>query len=459
MDVITFDIPLLIIGIASLIWFRLFRPTHVFQVACQFFGTFWAQYTFGVTWSLGRLAPFLSASSLSRVKVRFAKLFFPFVAYVVFAGLVLSFFWKIPAGVDFFYAEGRIWIQLFVFLSIMLSVKAFAVGMLHRDGPVLLWKALTFVMLIHGLASLYQYLAVGLGYPLIGISRSHGETGQAGVADVAAFGVGDELIYRPGGLAGEPKTAAILFGIYFISHLLSASPLVASRNWKRLARLSFVLSVFGFFAAFSTSAFVGALLVPFLALPLYAMNKRQLFKYFMIVFFSIVVFITAYFVLTEFSGIDLVDLMMNRTIERFDMNEIDPPILAALSVIWNDPVVLFFGTGIGGGSFSIMEYLNTVYQYAFAPNVGMVLFLLEFGLVGSLLLLVPFALLTLKISTFIRNHRVSSSSDMTQWTVKFLFIVGVSTMCFILSGSGISMGFPLALGCLLAAAQISEARA
>lgn len=459
MNTVIFDGPILVIGIVSLLWMRFHRSATVFQVACQFFGTFLAQYSFIVAWSLGKIVPILSCTSVPRQRVKFAVLFMPFVGYVLISGLILSNFFKIPSGVAFAYGAGRIWVQLFVFATMVMSSRALAAGLLHEHGGIILWKGLTVAALVHGIASLYQYLAIAAGLPLIGISRSHGETIDGGVGDVAAFDFGGITdIYRPGGLAGEPKTVAVIFGIYLFCQILSGWPPGASVRWKQLAKCAVAMSLVCFVGAFATSAFLGAAMCAVVLVPFFANSRRNLTKLVKYFVLSVVALAIAFVGVKYLLNINFFDIIMLRTIGRIGEGGVDAPIEAALHIIASSPMVLFFGTGIGGGSFEIMSYLKTVYQYALAPNVNMVLMLLEFGAVGTLLLLVPFCILSLRVGAVIRDSRRSGGSSVRSWSVKLMFVAGVSTMCLMVSGSGIPMGFSLSVGCMLAAAQLATQR-
>src|SRR5215467_8259501 len=107
MDVLTLDAPLLIIGLPLLIWLRLTKPNHVFQIWCQFIATFWAQYSWIVSWSLGKLVPILSATSPGKNRTPLLHLFVPFVVYTIVASMLASLFWAIPADVSVMYGEYR----------------------------------------------------------------------------------------------------------------------------------------------------------------------------------------------------------------------------------------------------------------------------------------------------------------------------------------------------------------
>jgi hypothetical protein len=444
---ITLDAPLLIIGLSLLVWLRLRKPDYHFQVACQLIGTIWAQYSYIVSWSLARLVPYIAASTFSFRRVNNSYLYAPLVIYVVLAALIASLYWKIPPGIQFVYGEGRIWIQLTIFVSLVLSSLTFAIAMSDQNGPLLMWKALVLIALLHGVAFLYQYIAVYYGLPLIGISRAHGLTSLDDIGDVAVFGLDGFAIYRPGGLAGEPKTVAVIFGITLLAAFLVGRPPVIGRRWIYLSRTALVLSIVGFVGAFSTSAYVGFVIAVTGLMAIGGIGRLKYVKYF---FIAIILIFASDYVLITFGLPSLRELLSVRLLERIYENEIDPPVEAAIEILANNDLILLFGAGFGGGTFYIQDRLASSFEYALTPNVGAVAILLEIGLVGTLLLFVPFAL------TILLARRKMSKLDVDNaWESRFLLVLGITTMSFMLTGSGIPLGFPLAIGSVLGAVNLS----
>lgn len=442
MQVIELDIPLLLVGLISLLWIRVRRPFYEFQVACQFFGTFWAQYSFVVSWSLGKLIPYISSSSVFNKRIPFGLNFFPFVFYVVFYSVISSFFWKIPVGVEFAYGEGRVWIQLSSFIFLVLTTRGFAAAMSDERAVALMWKAIVVLGLLHGGAFFYQYGATVLGLPFIGISRAHGLNFESGVGDVAAFSVdGGIEILRPGGLAGEPKTVAIVFGLILISLLTSGSPPNVLRRWALASKLSVALSAIGFVGAFSTSGYIGFVVSLVVLVFLKVIKGKIALRSLLLIAMVLAV---GELVLLYLALPSLVDLIALRTFDRVGQgSEMDPPVEAAVSIMASDFSVLMLGTGVGGGSFRIMEYMGKVFEYSLSPNIGVVAFVFEFGVLGLLLFLGPFFVLAVRIAMMIRSGG--------RWSAKFLISLGVPAMVFMMTGSGIALGYPLAVGALLGA--------
>lgn len=448
METFTLDIPLLLTGLAALLWLRFRRSNEIFQVACQFVGTFWAQYSFGVSWSLGKLVPFLAASRSGKKRIKHASIFIPFVAYAVLGGSLAVLAWDIPERVDFAYGQGRFLLQTVILLTLAFTARAFAQAMTMPSGPQTMWKALVLMGLVHGVAFSYQYLASAFGLPYIGISRAHGQTLIEGTADFAAFRIAGMDILRPGGLAGEPKTVAVIFGIVLLPCLLAGRPVGLSRRWEIASSASVAMAAVGFVGAFSTSAFIGAALAYLLLIGIGMVRAKRTFIV-VGVFVATMVSIEGVLRWLELPGIT--ELLRERTLDRLQGGErLDPPVAAALQLLSHDVRILFFGTGNGGGTFFVKEQLGVSdFEYAMTPNVGMVAMLLEFGVLGSLLLLLPAGYLFFLATARMRRH----STEDGKWEVKFLLALSVTCFVLMLSGSGIALGYPLAIGGLLGAAQ------
>lgn len=451
MNAITFDTPLLFGSLLWLLWLRLFAPAYRFQLSSQLVGTLWAQYPFMLSWSLAKLVPILSATTWYPRRIRGASLFMPFIVYTIAGGLVSSFFWNVPSYVSYLYGEGRLWVQFVTFLSLVLCTRAYAAALLSPEAPLLMWKVIVSIGIIHGLAFLYQYLAAYVDLPLIGISRAHGLTLDGAAGDLAAYSVGGIDILRPGGLAGEPKTVAVLFGVVLVMSIVCGNPIKQDKKWNLLYKTSIALSGSCFVAAFSTSAYVGLLasVVGLVALGFVRFSGYVKIVVIALLSIGIVEFVLAYKdlpTLTELFSLRFYDRIIN-----VQKGAMDPPVEAALQVLTTNPLVLLFGTGIGGGTFYLQDYLKTQFEYAFAPNIGGVHLLLEHGLIGTLLFLGPVFLLLVKVRLMMVSDRY-----VVPWEWKFIFGLSVSSMMFMLSGSGIAMGYPLAIGSLLGIVNIQR---
>ena len=447
MNAIEIDIPLLIGGLLALIWIRFRKPVYFFQVACQFVGTLWGQYSLGISWSLAKLVPFLAITTVDKIQIPNSRMFLPFMAYTIFCGLLFSMFWNIPDGVSFGYGYGRIWIQLATFIPLAFTARAFAGAMTQKKGVLLMWKALMLLGIAHGIAFLYQYAASSFGLPYIGISRAHGLSMESG-GDVAAFAIeGGQVILRPGGLAGEPKSVAVIFGIILLTGLIAGKPQNISKQWLTIASISMLLSLIGFVGAFSTSCFIAFISV---YVALVSLRLVRFSSMILSIPLLAILIVGSNYILSILDLPTLIDLISIRTVERLgDDFAMDGPVEIAIQIMSQEPLVLFFGTGIGGGSFRIMEFMREVFKYAYSPNIGLIALLFELGLVGTLLLLLPYSFLVILVARKI--HSCNFSDD--KWSLKFLLILSLSTMIFILSGTGIALGYSLAVGSILSASQ------
>ena len=448
MNVISLDIPILIAGLLVLIYAKIFLSKNYFQILCQFVGTFAAQYSFGVSWSLGKLVPILSAVNLNSLKPAGLKLYLPFVIYTFISSLICCLFWDIPQGVNFWYGDARVYLQLISFLSLVLSTLGLATAISEKNGTRLLILFLQFAAIIHGIASVYQLIANGLGLPLIGIGRAHGLTMDNDAGDVAAFVAENGMeIFRPGGLMGEPKTAAVLFGVMLLHGIFVGVEPGSSKKMRIVGILSLVLSAAGFLLAFSTSCFAGfAVLLVFFLFALVSRSERlfSVFKIAAAMFFMVGV----WFLLTNASIDSLIDIFTQRTVGRLD-GTMDPPVEASINKLLSNPFVAIFGVGQGGSSFVVMEFLGTSFDYAYAPNIGMILLLIESGILGTLLFLGVFIKQSMAILKNIDDHASLEN--------KSLFVIGISSMVMCLTGSGIALGFPLAIACISVASYKASA--
>ena len=118
---------------------------------------------------------FLAADGI-RHRPRGLLPFLPFFGYVLAIESIAALFWTIPDDVAFFYGAGRSMVSRLNFVLAALSTIPLATAFSTAAGPRLLWLSLRWLGVVHGVASVYQYAALFLGWPLIGISRSHGLT-------------------------------------------------------------------------------------------------------------------------------------------------------------------------------------------------------------------------------------------------------------------------------------------
>lgn len=439
MNIINLDLILLVIGLPFVLWTWMFRPRRFASQISLFSSTVQAQYSWMVSWSLAKFCIFLLALDGIRQRPIGLAPFLPYVGYVLLSSLVASIFWSIPSGVSFFYGEARIFVSLFNFMLLVLSTMSLAAAFSGSQGGRTLWYGLRWLAVVQGVFFLYQYVAMALGLPLIGISRAFNLTLDDRVADVAAFvsGSGFEIL-RPGGLAGEPKTVAGIFGIVLFATLYVGHRLDSNRHERFFTICAALLSFFCFFAALSTSAFLG-LGAAFVGATLilkgkyfYLIGKRLL----LLIVPSLLV-ILIFFSMSDFSS-----LLFERTTDRLK-DAMDPPVEASLHAMMNSVPIALFGTGEGGSSFVIMKYLNSPFEYAFVPNIGFIQLAVENGLIGLLLFFVAYALLAKRALLMLR-------SDPSGIRLLF-FTTSISAMFLSMAGSGISLGIPLSIASMYAA--------
>lgn len=439
MNVINLDFIFLVLGLPFVLWTWMFWPRRLASQILLFASTVQAQYSWMVSWSLSKFCIFLLALDGIRKRPIGLAPFLPYVFYVPLSSLVASLFWDIPDGVSFFYGEARIFVSLFNFMLLVLSAMSLAAAFTGSQGGRTFWYGLRWLAVVHGVFFLYQYVAMVLGLPLIGISRAFNLTLDGRAADVAAFvsGSGFEIL-RPGGLAGEPKTVAVIFGMILFATLYVGHRLDSNRLERIFTICVAFLSFFCFFAALSTSAFFGlgaAFIGATLILKgkyLFQIGKRLLF---LIVSGMLVILIL--FPMGDFSS-----LLFERTTDRLN-DAMDPPVEASLNAMMNSVSIAFFGTGEGGSSFVIMKYLNSPFEYALSPNIGLIRLAVENGFIGLILFLVPYALLVKKAMLMLRF-------DQSGLRLLF-FTTSISAMFLCMAGSGISLGLPLSIASMYAA--------
>jgi hypothetical protein len=439
MNVINLDIFLLIIGIPFILWIWVFRYRHLASQISLFTSTVLAQYSWLISWSLAKFCLFILAFDGLRRRPAGLSPFLPYVYYVLVASLLSAFFWEIPSGVSFFYGQARIFLSLLNFMLLVFATMSLSIALSGPKDGKTFWIGLRWIAVIHGVFFLYQYFAALIGLPLIGISRAHGLTLNNEIADVAAFVTGSGLeILRPGGLAGEPKTVAVVFGILLLSIVYVGHQFDSNKNERLLTIISSLLSFFCFFAAFSTSAFFGlSAAFLFMVVVLRAKYFIKIFFRLLFLIISATIVLLLIFPISEF-----ITLLSERTIDRLE-GQLDPPVEASIDAIMNSIFIALFGTGEGGSSFIVMKYLSTTFEYSYAPNIGIIRLLVENGFVGAFLFFGAYAILAKK--ALLKIHLDQSL------TRRLFLTISISTMFLCMAGSGILLGIPLSIASIYAA--------
>ena len=174
-------------------------------------------------------------------------------------------------------------------------------------------------------------------------------------------------IFRAGALAGEPKVAAVVFGTVLFCFLQIGYRLDENRSDRMLSSCAAALSLFGFLACFSTSGIAGFAMALICA-PLIS-ARRQLFA------------LRACRVRCRVDDVRrglVAGLVLRRcavrlfrTVRSATSRRVDPPVQAALNAMSMSMPVAIFGVGEGGSTFEVMRHLNQSFEYAYAPNIGL----------------------------------------------------------------------------------------
>jgi hypothetical protein len=446
--VITLDNWLLALGLMFLVVGRFILKRDAYQGLCQLLGTIWAQYSFVIAWSLAKLVPVFAIAYANQAPNDQLRRYAPLFLYLVSSTLLLAQFWEIPFGVNPIYGEYRYLVQIVGVLLSAVSVIAFARTFVTAHSVrVLSWYWAATVW-IHAIASIYQYAAQRIGLPLIGVSRAHGLEAEYGVGDVAIFlsRAGEEII-RPGGLAGEPKTVGVIFAIYLLT--TAYAPYKTNNSHEKFfGRLLFVAAFVGLLLTYSTSVLIGFVLAVVIISAMLSETKvlSVAAQVTVLIFAANLVFTTALGTDTRVE-----DLLSERTIGRFAEGQfLDGPVEAALAEMTSNYITLIFGTGMGGSSFITMAYLNTSFEFAYAPNILFVLVLIEGGLLGAFLMFAPMTRQVLETRRF-----AIATGD---WTVRYLLVLAVGCGVLSMCGSAIPLWFSLTIGGLCAAAKIASSQ-
>lgn len=446
MTVLSLSAPIAIGAVLLLLYILIRRGKREFVLAAQAISTLSAQTSFVVTLSIGRLLPIaLAPLGLNRRRSGLAA-WLPFVGYAFVATLIGAWTWDIPSGVSFMYGQGRVFVSLFNFLMLVLVSRAIALALVDHQSVRMLWTYFSWVVLLHGLASLYQLIAVRVGLPVIGISRPFGLTAHDAAGDVAAFvtAAGD-VITRPGGLAGEPKSVAVVFGMYIVCYLFGARELAKTKRARLTEMATFGLAILGFLAAFSTSAIVGLCVALVLCLLVQGGDRFKSGIVYAALLGAIAFAVWSHWTQTSAGNFDAI--LMERTTDRIVGTPMDAPVQASLDAIRSNSWILIFGTGLGGSSFITMRWLGESFSYAYAPNIAIVLSLVELGCIGTILLLLPFLHVLLKLAPRLRHQAVSAEA-------LTLVALSISTLLMYLASSGLPLSVPLAVGAIAGAKRL-----
>lgn len=286
----------------------------------------------------------------------------------------------------------------------------------------------------------YQYVALQTGLPTTGIRRPFESTTTSVVQEeFASYTLSGREIFRPGSLIGEPKGlgGACVFWVALI--------LTVYVEGKGTPAINFLMTLvlLALFLTASTSAWFGCLGGFFLA---YLVFLRRGEKGLMA---ALRVPLLAFMLLLSAAAIfrwDVVkstaeDILEARITSRIESAVGDLPEEVARKVLAERPHLLVTGTGLGGISFYIAEYLGGNQPFVLFPNNGVLGIICNIGLIGlGLILLMGYR----GMKTILKSGARTNLQEQT------LVLVGTTVLlqCLIF---GAPWQFSVALGFLAAA--------
>ena len=426
---ISISVPLLIIGLGLCFWFFLFDKTK-FTAAAIFIALTAGFAVLGISLRLDKLVPILIILSQLTFRAKQGHIIlFLFLSYTFVNGVIQYNYWMVPSNLNYFYGEFR-WLVQFsqylitIFLSTIITFRFSDELSRHRLTHFLI--IFTFISVA---AVLYQYLALFLGLPQIGLTRTTGSV------QVASFSSHGSRIFRPGGIIGEPKALAATMQLYLVPWIFGC---LGFSGFKK-ATINYLgyASLLIFILTFSTTGYVTFIVttcVVGLVSGKVKIKRKNLTRFLM--FLSVLVL-----GLSILGKWDIVfDLFRARFTERISgfsqqVEDLDQLALSIWYESWNS---IFFGLGPGGVSFPMIEILMPSFDYALAPNLGLISILCDVGLLGLLLLLVPLFLPILRIKG--EWHRLSYNNRAVRMmgiTFLLLWLIGSSSLIYMGIGVGL----------------------
>jgi MFS family permease len=264
--------------------------------------------------------------------------------------------------------------------------------------------------------------------------------------DVALFEGESGLVVRGGGLAGEPKTAAILFGAYLLVAFFTPWPRSWSARRNTLEFIVVLVATISFLLSFSTAGFVG--FIPAAVFLSWRLKSEARLAKVRIFAASVVAVLILGVLLYEGGVQEMFELLRLRSFDRLAYGGPDEYTEAGLEMIANKPSVAFLGVGLGGSSFAIMQYTGENSNLTLTPSVGIVLMLLDLGLIGTGLFL--------GACWWLLRSPLPASNQKEYWPCCFMLCLGVSALSLQLASSGIYLGYPLSVASLGAFSMLSR---
>ena len=426
---ISISVPLLVAGLALCFWFLLFDKTK-FTAAAIFIALTAGFAVFGISLRLDKLVPILIIMSQLRFKAKQSHInLFLFLSYALLNGMMQYSFWVVPSNLNHFYGEFRWLVQFLQYLiSILLSI-VITFRFSNELGRFKITKFLVIFTFISVIAVSYQYLALLLGLPQIGLTRTTGEI------QVASFSSQGQRFFRPGGIIGEPKALAATMQLFLIPWLFGCLGYTGFK--KTTINYLGYISLLIFVLTFSTTGYV-TFIVTVCTIGLISGKIKIRRKSFTRLLVFICAFVLGVLIFGKASIV--IDLFSARFTERIlgftqQVEDLDQLALIIWSASWNS---ILFGFGPGGVSFPMIEILMPGFDYALAPNLGIITILCDFGLIGALLLMSPL------INPFLRIkaewHRLSPNNRAVRMlgiTFFLLWLVGSGSLVYMGIGVGL----------------------
>ena len=426
---ISISVPLLVLGLSLCFWFLLFDKTK-FTAAAIFIALTAGFAVFGISLRLDKLVPILIIISQLKFRAKHGHIYlFLLLSYVLVNGMIQYRFWVVPSNLNLFYGEFRWLVQFLQYLITILLSTVITFRFSNEKGRFKLTKFLVIFTFISATAVFYQYVALSLGLPQIGLTRTTGEI------QVASFSSQGQRVFRPGGIIGEPKALAATMQLFLIPWLFGC--LGHTGFQKSTINYLGYISLLIFVLTFSTTGYV-TFIVTICTVGLISgkikIRRRSLTRF--LVFTG--AFVLGILILGKASMV--IDLFSARFTDRISsftqqVEDLDQLALRIWSTNWNS---ILFGFGPGGVSFPMIEILMPGFDYALAPNLGIITILCDTGLIGALFLMLsllfPFLRIKAEWHSLSPNNRAVRMLGITFF---LLWLVGSSSLVYMGIGVGL----------------------
>ncbi len=370
--------------------------------------------------------------------------FFAFNLYVIFITIISSFFWPVEAmrTQSIAYSTLRVYVQIFNWLIVAGVAWQIAIALSNLLAFEKIRKVIILVGIIHSFYGLYQLVAYYTGLPVTEIRRPFSSIGAS--YGIMQYGISDYMgtaIFRVTSLIGEPKS----FGAISLIWISLALTLFLEGRREKGLMWKTVLFFVVLLLTLSSSAIAGAVIALVLAVYISSTYKKTHIKK-LTMAICIICCTVIYLDMTNPFSIgrgSITELILERTTLRWsgiyqDGLE-DLPELEAKKVLYEQPLFVLIGTGLGGISMYIASQMGGG-DIILAPNTGLLALICDIGVIGIIFIICCFYRVILL--GFAQHKKVDNK-------VKSLSFVGfvLFLQCFIFAGGLL----PFAFGFLLAA--------